>query len=100
MRAQGTTKLGDYFNATLECSKVTHQGRYNIQVRDQSNNYLGWYFFLSDGKSAGKLLDPNKTFLDLGFTTQVFFWKFFYSEEAEEITTQADREVRSLPYYL
>jgi hypothetical protein len=91
MRAQGTTKLGDYFNATLECAKVTHQGHYNIQVRDQSNNYLGWYFFLSDGKSAGKLLDPNKTFLDLGFTTQVFFGNSSI-QEAEEITTQADRE--------
>jgi len=46
MRAPGQIKLGDYFNSTLENYKV-NQGRYSVEVRDRSNNYYGWYFFLT-----------------------------------------------------
>ena len=88
MRAPGQIKLGDYFNSTLECYKVT-QGRYSIEVRDQSNNYVGWYLFLSEG--SGKLLDPNKTLLECGLSNPVYFGNST-PEEIDLITNQADRE--------
>jgi hypothetical protein len=65
-------RLGDYFNSTIEYFKVT-QDQYNIEVRDRSNNSLGWYFFLADGSSTGRFLDPNKTFLELGLKNLLFF---------------------------
>lgn len=93
MRAPGQIKLGEYFNSTLENYKV-NQGRYSIEVRDRSNNYYGWYFFLSHGKSGQKLLDPNKTLIECGLTTPVYFGTPI-PEEIENITNQSDREGRS-----
>ena len=93
MRAPANMKLGSYFNATLEEYKVT-QSRYNIEVKDRGNNYLGWYFFLSDGQTIGKLLDPNKSFIELGLTRTIYFGPSTH-EEIEEITREADREGKS-----
>lgn len=93
MRAPGNFKLGDYFNATLEVYKVT-QGRYSIEVRDRSNNSLGWFFFLSDGSANGRMLDPNKTFLELGFANPVYFGNS-NPEAIETITKQAEAEGRN-----
>jgi len=93
MRAPGNIKLGDYFNSTLECYKVT-RGTYSIEVRDHSNNYLGWYFSFAEGKNAGKLLDPNKTLLECGLTSPVYFGTAG-TEEIESITNQADGEGKS-----
>jgi hypothetical protein len=93
MRAPASIKLGDFFNATLECYKVT-QGRHNIEVRDRSNNYLGWFFFLSDGRTVGKILDPNKSLIELGFTNTHVFGPSTI-EEIEYVTNQKDREGQS-----
>jgi hypothetical protein len=90
MRAPGNIKLGDYFNSTLEVNKVT-QGRHSIEARDRSNNSLGWFFFLSDGSATGKMLDPNKTFIELGFTNPVYFGNS-NPEAIETITRQAEAE--------
>jgi len=90
MLAPGNIKLGDYFNATLEVNKVT-QGQYAIEVRDNTNNAYGWFFFLSSGSGQEKMLDPNKTFLDLGFTNPVYF-SDSNPEMIESITRQAERE--------
>jgi hypothetical protein len=90
MRAPGHIRLGEYFNSTLECYKMT-QGRYSIEVKDPNNNYLGWYFFLSDGKGVEVLLDPGKTLLECGFTNPVYFGNS-NPEEIENTTNKADRE--------
>jgi hypothetical protein len=90
MRAPGNIKLGDYFNSTLEVNKVT-QGRYTIETRDISNNSQGWFFFLSDGNSNEKMIDPNKTFLELGLTNSVYF-SDSNPDAIETITRQAERE--------
>lgn len=90
MRAPGNIKLGDYFNSTLEVYKVT-QGRHSIETRDRSNNSLGWFFFLSDGSATGRMLDPNKTFIELGFTNPVYFGNS-NPEVIETITKQAEVE--------
>ncbi len=93
MRAPANIKLGDFFNATLEAYKVT-QGKFNIEVKDRSNNYLGWFFFLSDGRTVGKILDPNKTLIELGFTNTHVFGPSTI-EEIEYVTNQKDREGQS-----
>jgi hypothetical protein len=93
MRAPASMKLGSYFNATLEDYKVT-QERYTIEVKDRGNNYLGWYFFLSDGKTIGQILDPNKTFSELGLTKTIYFGRST-KEEIESLTREADREGKS-----
>ena len=72
MNAPQDLRLGDFFNSTLEYFKVT-QDRYEIEVRDRSNNPLGWYFFIDDGSPMGKFIDPNKTFLELGFKNNFRF---------------------------
>jgi hypothetical protein len=90
MRAPGNIKLGDYFNSTLEVNKVS-QGRYSVEVRDRTNNSYGWFFFLSDRSNQEKMLDPNKTFLELGFTNPVYFGDS-NPEVIETITRQAERE--------
>lgn len=93
MRASGNLKLGDYFNATLEVYKVK-QDRYSIETRDRSNKNFGWFFFLADGSATGRMLDPNKTFLELGFTNQVFYG-IASKEQIENINRQAEREGKS-----
>ena len=55
-------RLGDYFNSTIEYFKVT-QDQYNIEVRDRSNNSLGWYFILADGSSSRRFRTRIKPFL-------------------------------------
>jgi hypothetical protein len=93
LRAPASMKLGSYFNATLEDYKVT-QDRYTIEVKDKGNNYLGWYFFLSDGKTVGQILDPNKTFSELGLTKTIYFGRST-KEEIENLTREADRDGKS-----
>jgi hypothetical protein len=93
MRAPGNMKLGDYFNATLEVYKVS-QGRYTIEVRDRSNNNLGWFFFLAEGSAKPRMLDPNRSFIELGFTNPVYFGNSS-PEEVENLTMQADKERKS-----
>jgi hypothetical protein len=89
MRAPGNIKLGDYFNSTLEVNKVT-QGRYTVETRDSSNNSYGWFFFLSEGNSNdAKMIDPNKTFLELGFTNSVYF-SDSNPDAIEAVTRQAE----------
>jgi hypothetical protein len=90
LRAPGNLKLGDYFNATLEVNKV-RQDRYTIETRDRSNKSFGWYFFLADGSSNGRMIDPNKTFIELGFTNPVYYGNAS-TDQIEDITKQADRE--------
>ena len=93
MRCPGSIKLGDYFNSTLEISKVK-QNRYSIETRDRSNKNFGWFFFLADGSANGRMLDPNKTLHELGFTNPVFYGNSS-PEQIEEITKQAEREGKS-----
>jgi len=90
MRAPANIKLGDFFNATLEIYRV-NQGRYDLEIKDRSNNYLGWFFFLSDGRTIGRILDPNKTLIELGFTNTHVFGPSTI-EEIEDITNQKDNE--------
>jgi hypothetical protein len=92
MRAPENIKLGDYFDSTLEIRKVS-QGK-PIDLKDDSNNYFGWYFFLSDQRTADRLLDPNKTFHECGLTNTVYFGNPS-AEEIENITYKADREAKS-----
>jgi hypothetical protein len=93
MRAPGNLKLGDYFNSTLEIDKVK-QDRYMIETRDRSNKNFGWFFFLADGSANGRMLDPNKTFLELGFTNQVYYGSAS-PEQIDNNTRQAEREGKS-----
>jgi hypothetical protein len=90
MRAPANIRIGDYFNSTLECYKVT-QGRYSIEVKDASNNNLKWYLFLQEGNKPAKMIDPNKTFMECGMSNAVYFGNSGY-EEIETITDQAERE--------
>ncbi|MCX6270825.1 MAG: TssN family type VI secretion system protein [Bacteroidetes bacterium] len=93
MRAPGNLKLGDYYNATLEGYKV-NQGVHQLEIRDKSNNPHPWYFFLADETPKGRMLDPNRTFLELGFTNPVYFGNSS-PEEIENITMQADRDKKA-----
>ena len=86
-------RLGDYFNSTLEYSSVT-QNQYDIEVRDHSNVPLGWYFFLADGSSTGRFLDPNKTFLELGLKNLLFLGQS-NEEDIENLKSRHDREGKS-----
>ncbi|HNY01369.1 MAG TPA: TssN family type VI secretion system protein [Bacteroidales bacterium] len=90
MIAPQDLRLGDYFNSTLEYDKVT-QGQYDIEVRDRSNNSLGWYFFLADGSATGRFLDPNRTFLELGMKNLVFFGQA-NPDEMQSLKAKFDRE--------
>jgi hypothetical protein len=94
MRAPGNLRLGDYFNATLEGYKVT-RGTHTIEVRDLSNKNLSWFFFLHDGKSPDRMLDPNKTFIECGLTDPVYFGNSG-PDEIEAITDKADSEGKSV----
>ncbi len=93
MRSPNNIKLGDYFNSTLENYKVK-QDRYSIETRDRGNKNYGWYFFLADGSMNGRMLDPNKTFLELGFTNLVFYGNSS-PDQIEDTTRQAEREGKS-----
>jgi hypothetical protein len=93
MIAPQDLRLGDYFNSTLEYFKVT-QDQYSIEVTDRSNISFGWYFFLADGSSTGRFLDPNKTFLELGMKNLVFFGQS-NEEEMRTIISKHDREGKS-----
>jgi len=90
MRCPGSIKLGDYFNSTLEVNKVK-QDRYSIETRDRSNKNYGWFFFHADGSANGRMLDPNKSLLELGFTNPVYYGNSS-TEQIEEITKQAERD--------
>jgi len=94
MRCPGSIKLGDYFNSTLEVSKVK-QNRYNIETRDRSNKNFGWFFFHADGSANGRMLDPNKTLLELGFTNPVYYGNSSSPEQIDEITRVAEHEGKS-----
>jgi hypothetical protein len=93
MRAPENIKLGDYFDSTLEVRKVT-QGKFTLELKDNSNNNLGWYFFLAEGVNQERMLDPNKTFHECGLTNTVYFGNPS-TEEIENITYKADREGKS-----
>jgi hypothetical protein len=94
MIAPQEMRLGDYFNSTLEYFKAASQDQYPIEVRDRSNNSLGWYFFLADGSSTGRFLDPNRTFLELGMKNLVFFGQA-NEDEMRQIISRHDREGKS-----